>query len=127
MNWLRYAFAWGAGPDAPPGAVAFFYHRSLQPVLWGLLSASLLETAVLHLLLARLWSVQGSLLLLVVSVLGLIWLIGLINSLAKLPILVTSNGVRVRCGLLIDRWLRWTRSPRSASSPTLGTSGGQTC
>ena len=105
MNYLRYAFAWGVAPDTPAGATAFSYHRSLQPVLWALLSASLLETAVLHLLLARLWSVRGSLLLLIVSILGLIWLIGLINSLVRLPLLVTDDGVRLRSGLLLDRWL----------------------
>lgn len=102
---LRHAFAWGATPDVPPGATAFSYHRGLQAVMWALLAASLLETAVLHLLLARLWSVKASLVLFAVSVSGLIYLIGLINSLARLPILVTDAGVSVRGGLLLDQWL----------------------
>jgi hypothetical protein len=102
---LRYAFAWGGKPDVPPGAAAFSYHRGLQAVMWALLAASLLETAVLHLLLARLWSVRASLLLFLVSLSGLIYLIGLLNSLRRLPILVTDDGVRVRSGLLVDRWL----------------------
>jgi hypothetical protein len=99
---LRHALAWGGHADVPAGAVAFSYHRGAQPVLWALLGASVLETAVLHLLLARLWSLEGSLVLLAVSLAGLLWLIGLIASLGRLPLLVTATEVRVRCGLLID-------------------------
>jgi hypothetical protein len=105
LSALGHAFAWGRPPDIPSGALAFSYHRGLQPVLWALLIASLLETAVLHLLLARLWSVTGSLVLLALSLAGLIYLIGFIRSLGRLPILVTDAGVRVRAGLLIDQWL----------------------
>ena len=48
---------------------------------------------------------KGSLVLLVVSALGLVYLIALINSLGRLPILVMDDGVRVRSGLLLDQWL----------------------
>lgn len=91
--------------DGPASALAFTYHRGAQPVLWALLGASVLETAVLHLLLAQLWSLEGSLLLLTISLGGLVWLIGLIASLSRLPLLVTATQVRVRCGLLIDHAL----------------------
>jgi hypothetical protein len=102
---LRHAFGWRMQGEIPADAVAFSYHRGLQPVLWALLGASVLETAVLHLLLAQLWSLEGSLILLAVSLAGLVWLIGLIASLSRLPLVVTAAGVRIRCGLLIDQWL----------------------
>jgi hypothetical protein len=102
---LYFAVAWGAAPDAPPGARAFAYHRSLRPLLLALIGAMVLETVAVHLGVYFLISRTAAWVLLALSVLGLVWLLGLVNSVAKLPILVTEDGIRVRAGLLIDRWL----------------------
>ena len=103
---LKFAVDWGAAPDVPAGAAAFTYHRTMTPMLWALIVAGLLELSLTHLVLALVlrlpmlaWTVFG------ITAFGLVWLIGLVNSLGKLPILVTAHGVRIRAGLLIDQWL----------------------
>ena len=102
---LYYALAWTAAADAPPDARAFAYHRGLQPILLALISAVVLETVAVHALVFFLISRTLAWVLLALSLLGLVWLLGLVNSVAKLPILVTEAGVRIRAGLLIDLWL----------------------
>jgi hypothetical protein len=102
---LYFAVAWGAAVDAPPGARAFAYHRSLRPILIALIAAVVLETVAVHVGVYFLISRRAAWVMLALSLLGLIWLLGLVNSVAKLPILVTDEGVRVRAGLLIDQWL----------------------
>jgi hypothetical protein len=102
---LYFAWAWAAAPDVPPGAGAFSYHRSLRPILIALIAAMVLETVAVHVGVFFLVSRTLAWVLLTLSLLGLVWLLGLVNSVAKLPILVTETGVRVRAGLLIDQWL----------------------
>ncbi|MGZ3377409.1 MAG: hypothetical protein ACXU8S_12495 [Phenylobacterium sp.] len=102
---LYFAFAWTAAADTPADARAFAYHRSLRPILIALIVAVLLETVVVHVAVFFLVNRALAWVLLGFSLLGLIWLLGLVNSVAKLPILVTTDGVRVRAGLIIDLWL----------------------
>lgn len=102
---LYFALAWTAAVDAPPDARTFAYHRSLRPILIALIAAVMLETVAVHVAVFFLISRTLAWVLLGLSLMGLVWLLGLVNSVAKLPILVTQAGVRVRAGLLIDLWL----------------------
>lgn len=104
LNILRYVVPWKLPVDVPDGSAGFSYHRHLQPMFWAFLSLALIEIAVLHLLVSR-WNATAAWILFIVSDISVLYLIGLINSLRKLPILVQSAGVRVRAGLLIDQWV----------------------
>jgi len=95
-------FRWGGAADMPAGSRAFAYHRHLAPMCATLLILSLIEIAVCHLLIG-LWSPTAALILSVLSVFGLVYLIGLIKSFRYRPILITVEGVRIRAGLAIDR------------------------
>lgn len=105
-----YAFAsWRSAPDIPSGARAFTLHReSGVATLFGFLAGiSLMEAALLHLLVAR-WSVTAAWILTALSVYGAVWLIAVARSFSLRPVLVTDDELIVRAGLL------WTvRIPRS--------------
>lgn len=104
LSILRFAFDWRMRPDVPQGAKAFGYHKHVQPMLWAFFVLVLLEIAVVHLLVS-LWSMTAAWVLFVISDLSLLYLLGLINSLRKLPILVTDRGVIVRAGILIEQFI----------------------
>ncbi len=97
-------FRWGGAPDVPAEARAFAYHRHLAPICAALLVLSAIEMAVYHLLLAH-WSRRGAVVMFVLSDVGFVYLLGLIKSFRFRPILLTRDGVRVRAGLLIDRFV----------------------
>ena len=101
---LWFAAAWWARPDRPQGAQAFSYHRNMQVLLWMLLAVSALEIGV-TLVALRLMSPRIGGIVSALSAIGVVYLLGLINAFAKLPLLVTPRGVRVRAGLLVDQWV----------------------
>lgn len=97
-------FRWGGAADVPPGARAFAYHRHLAPMCAALLILSAIEMATYHLLLAH-WSRTGAVVMFVLSDVGFVYLLGLIKSFRFLPVLLMRDGVRVRAGFLIDRFV----------------------
>lgn len=106
-----YAFAsWRRTREVPPGARAFTLHeQSGAATLLGFLAGvSLMEAALVHLIIAR-WSVTVAWVLTAVSIYGAVWLGAVARSFRVRPMLVTENEVVVRAGLL------WTvRIPRDA-------------
>lgn len=97
-------FRWGAAPDVPAGCQGFAYHRHLTPMAVTLLVLQAIEVAIHHLLLAH-WSAFAAYVLFVLSDVGLIYMIALIKSFRLRPVLLTPEGVRVRTGMLIDRFV----------------------
>lgn len=117
---LRYALDWRLRPDVPAGAEAFSNHRNIQPLLWALIVVSLLEIVAAHLLVGFFMGATAAYLVFGLSVLGLLYVVGLVNSLAKLPLLVGPDGVRVRAGTLVDHWLPLERIAGATSVTNCG-------
>ncbi|MCW4461145.1 hypothetical protein OK349_05450 [Sphingomonas sp. BT-65] len=84
--------------ELPPGA-AFSYHRAVAPMLWILVGLMVVETAVVHLLVA-LWSGRAALILSLFSLAALVWLILLIRSFKRRPVLLDSASLTWRIGSL---------------------------
>ena len=78
---------------------AFAYHRSLAPMLWVLVAISIVEMTVVHALIA-LWKPAVGLVLSAASLLGIVWLVRLIRSFTRLPVLVGEDLVVMRAGTL---------------------------
>ena len=95
-------FRWGAAPDVPAGAAAFGYHRHLVPIVSVVLTLQAIEIGAMHLLVG-LWSATGALILSIVSLLALIYMVGLVKSFRLRPVLVDRHCLRVRSGILIDK------------------------
>ena len=70
----------GAGEGMDPAGAAFFYHRAVAPMLWVLLSLMLIETMVVHLLVA-LWNAWAALILSIMSLALVGWFILFLRSL----------------------------------------------
>jgi hypothetical protein len=64
-----------------------------------------IELAVVHMLVAALWSHVAAMILSAVSLATLIWTIALIRSLERLPVLVDASGVTMRVGRLKSVYL----------------------
>ncbi|QJU58829.1 hypothetical protein HL653_14580 [Sphingomonas sp. AP4-R1] len=78
---------------------SFSYHRSLAPMLWTLVAISLVEMATIHLLIA-LWRPWVGAILSLASVAVIVWLVRLIRSFRRLPVLVGEGHVLMRAGTL---------------------------
>lgn len=95
-------FRWGGPADVPANARAFAYHKHLTPMCAALLILSSIEIAVYHLLIGH-WSRTATLVMFVLSDVGFVYLVGLIESFRFRPVLLTPQGVLVRAGFLIDQ------------------------
>lgn len=78
----------------------FAYHRSLAPMMGVLAGLIVIEGAVLHLLVALLWSPWAALILSLPSLLALGWLVMLIRSLRTRPVEIGEGVLVWRCGTL---------------------------
>lgn len=78
----------------------FSYSRALAPSLWVFVGIMAIELAVVHLLVAVLWSHVAAAILSAFSLATLVWTIALIRSLDRLPVLVDGTGVTMRVGRL---------------------------
>jgi hypothetical protein len=96
-----------AGAAQPAASLAYSYDRALAPLLWAFASIMAVELAVVHLLVSALWSRTAATILSALSLGTLVWVILLIRSLKRLPVLVDSDGVTMRAGSL-----RSVRVPR---------------
>lgn len=97
---IFYAFHWRAKPDIPAGATPIYYHRGARPMLWVLAGAGLVELVVVHVIVLVFWGPKLAWPLFALSEIGLVYVLGLISSLDKLPILVFADRIEVRMGLL---------------------------
>ncbi len=88
----------GRGMAPPPGA-AFSYHRSLAPMMWAFMALVGIEAAVMHMLLAF-WFPTIALIVSAISLLTLLWLVGVVRSLRRLPVLLDDDRLLWRCGAL---------------------------
>ena len=94
-------FRWGLPADVPEGSRGFTYHLCLTPMIIAFAVLQIIELGVLHLLLSLL-APNVAFVLLALGVWGLIWTIALLKSLRINPVLLTSDNVRVRAGMLQD-------------------------
>lgn len=105
LSLIRLAlFRWGSAPDVPAGSRGFDYHRHLLPIFAVVLGLQAIELMVVHLLVSR-WSATAAWVLFAISTAGLIYMVGLLKSFRLKPVLLTAEGVRVRTGILIDRFI----------------------
>lgn len=86
--------------EGAPAPFACAYHRALAPPLWAFACIIGVELAVAHLLVASLWSHVAALILSALSLLSLVWVVLLIRSLKRRPVLVDAEGVTMRVGTL---------------------------
>jgi hypothetical protein len=93
-------------PGMGPRAQAFSYSRQIAPIIAAFIFVSLIELPVVHLLIP--WD-PVRLVVLIVSVWGLLWMIGMLASMKVFPHLLDEHGLRIRYGAGID-----IRIPRDA-------------
>lgn len=79
----------------------FYYHRTLAPLLWVFLVLQLIELSLVHFLL-MLWNPTVAWTLFALTAGGAAWMVGLIRSFYTQPVVLDDQGVRLRCGLILD-------------------------
>ena len=87
-----------AGDRAAP--LAFSYGRAVAPMLWALTALGVMELFIVHLLVALLWSRTAAVLLSLLTIGFIAWLVLLIRSLGRLPVLVDGSTILMRVGFL---------------------------
>jgi hypothetical protein len=83
---------------------AFGYAKAVTPVMWLWIFASAVEVPLVHILIP--WDTVR-IVALVLSVWGLVWMVGLLASLNVYPHLVSPSTLRVRHGASVDIPLPW--------------------
>jgi hypothetical protein len=98
---------------------AFSYSRDVVPIIGAFIFVSLIELPVVHLLLP--WQAVR-LIALVLSVWGLLWMLGFLASMKVFPHLLDDDGLRVRHGTTVDIHIPWEAvasvASRRGSVPT---------
>jgi hypothetical protein len=94
-------FAWRAKPEVPDGAAGFSMHRkSTDPlILWLLFGVSLVEMAVLHVI-VRHWSSTTAWILSDLGLLGALFILGTLRAMQLRPALVTPTEIVLSMGLM---------------------------
>jgi hypothetical protein len=102
-----------------PGVATFSYARQLVPLLGAFIFVSIIELPVVHLLIP--WDTVR-LVALVISVWGLLWMLGLLASMKVFPHLLDDAGIRIRYGTTVDLRIPWSAvasvTARRASVPS---------
>jgi hypothetical protein len=98
----RFAFR---RPRVPPGASGFSYHQPILSVMIVIISVSTLELVVVDMIVRRWPYVRVP--LLVLSVWGLVWMLGLLFGMLVRPHAVGPDGIRVRYGSEVDIPITW--------------------
>lgn len=98
----------GAGQGESPAGAAFSYHRAVAPMLWVLLGLMVVETSVVHLLVA-LWSPRAALVLSLLSLATIAWFISFIRSFRHHPVRITSEGLVWPVGKLRSITIPWSQ------------------
>ena len=105
VSLYRSLFRWVTRrPDVPVDAAAFAYFGAVAVVVWAFIIVSAIETAVFHVILP--WEVVR-LVVDIVSIWGLLWMLGYAASLNVYPHLVGDAGVRVRNSTGTDFTVPW--------------------
>jgi hypothetical protein len=92
-------------PAVPAGNVeAVGYSRMVTPVMWLWIFGSAVEVVVVHLLIP--WPTVR-IVLLIVSIWGLIWMVGFLASLKVYPHLIGDSELRIRHGAAVDITVPW--------------------
>lgn len=94
-------FRWNAPRDVPEDALAFSYHRYLNPMIGTLLALQLFELAVVHFF-VMMWNPLVAWILFGLSLGGVLWLIALMKSFRIKPVLLDEETLRVRSGAMVD-------------------------
>ncbi|HKP76120.1 MAG TPA: hypothetical protein VJT67_11300 [Longimicrobiaceae bacterium] len=94
--------SWRAKPALAPGEVAFTQHRKsgLGGMIGALSFACAVEAVGVHLFTASQWGPRVAWVLTILSVYGVIWLVGIGRSVVLRPTTVAPDGLRVRMGML---------------------------
>jgi hypothetical protein len=92
-------------PKVPAGAVGFGYHQPILSVLIVFVVLSAVELVAVDLIVRRWTYVRIP--LLVLSVWGIVWMLGLLFGLLTRPHAVGPDGIRVRFGAEIDIGIDW--------------------
>jgi hypothetical protein len=104
-----------------PGVEPVSYAKEITPVLAVFVVLSLVELPVVHVLIP--WD-SVRLVVLVLSVWGLLWMVGYLASVRVFPHLLSPHGLRVRFGTHVDIEVPWSAvegvSARRGSVPTGG-------
>lgn len=97
------------------GPLQFAYHRGIAPMLWVLIGLTAIELGVVHALLA-LWNGWIALVVSLMTASGMIWLIALVRSMPRLPVLIDDEQLVLRVGFLrrFDIMLRDVTGVRTA-------------
>jgi len=69
-------------------------------MMWAFATVATAELFIVHFLVATLWSGTAAALLSALTLLSILWLIGLIRSFRRLPVLVDGDGLLMRAGTL---------------------------
>ncbi|HVQ09650.1 MAG TPA: hypothetical protein VMS43_14560 [Allosphingosinicella sp.] len=83
---------------APP--LAFSYYRSVAPLMWAFACIMAVELAVTHLLVSALWSPAAAAIFSALTLAILVWIIRLIRSFKRLPVMVGPDEILMRLGSL---------------------------
>lgn len=101
----RSLFRWlTRRPDVPAGAVGFAYVGAVSVLLWAFIVVSAIELVVVHLILP--WE-SVRLIADILSLWGLLWMLGFTASLTVHPHLVGDHGLRIRNGAATDITVPW--------------------
>jgi hypothetical protein len=101
-------------PGRGPGVEAFSYAKEITPILWAFIFVSALELPVVHLLIP--WQ-PLKLAVLILSVWGLLWMLGYLAGMRVFRHLLDDSGLRIRNGpgvACASRGTRWPASPPGA-------------
>lgn len=92
-------------PRVPAGGVGFGYHKPVLPILIVFVVVSALEMLVVDLIVRR-WD-YIRLPVLILSIWGIIFMLGLLFGMIVRPHAITANGIRVRYSSEIDIPIAW--------------------
>ena len=111
-------------PDVPADAGAFAYVGAVSVLLWAFIIVSAVETVVFHLILP--WEVVR-LVVDILSIWGLLWMLGMKGTLTVRPHLLDAEGIRVRHGMGAELTIPWdavgaVRGRRRSRTPRAGCS-----
>lgn len=81
------------------GPLQFAYHRGIAPMLWVLIGLSAIELGVVHALLAF-WNGWGALVVSLMTASAMVWLVALVRSMPRLPVLLDAERLVLRIGSL---------------------------
>jgi hypothetical protein len=91
-------------PDVPAGAMPIRYVGGVEVLLWVFILLSAVELVVFHVILP--WETIRTIVD-ILSVWGVVWMVGLLASFKVYPHLVTDSGLRVRNGINADLIVPW--------------------